>query len=256
MPRTDAGGSGGRSPQARHVVQRQIYLFRGGSRKAQAVTAGKGKPMPENYRMQMERVLKENSARRPRLLLHSCCGPCSSAVLEALCPHFEVTVDYYNPNIDTAEEYAHRAAEQARFTAAAPFAAGTQVLVAPYEPQAFYAAVKGLEHIPEGGARCFACYALRLRHAAALAKQLSCEYFCTTLSVSPHKNAAKLNELGCAIAEEYSVKWLPSDFKKADGFRRSTALSAEYGMYRQDYCGCVFSKREAEARRAARAPAL
>ena len=116
--------------------------------------------------------------------------------------------------------------------------------------------MKGLEHIPEGGARCFACYALRLRHAAALAKQLSCEYFCTTLSVSPHKNAAKLNELGCAIAEEYSVKWLPSDFKKADGFRRSTALSAEYGMYRQDYCGCVFSKREAEARRAARAPAL
>ena len=104
MPRTDAGGSGGRSPQVRHAVWRQIYLFRGGSRKAQAVTAGKGKPMPENYRMQMERVLKENSARRPRLLLHSCCGPCSSAVLEALCPHFEVTVDYYNPNIDTAED--------------------------------------------------------------------------------------------------------------------------------------------------------
>ena len=191
--------------------------------------------MPENYMLQMKRVFAQTGARRPKLLLHSCCGPCSSSVLEMLCPHFEVTVDYYNPNIDTAEEYAHRAAEQTRFAAAAPFAGGTQVLVAPYEPQAFYAAVKGLEHIPEGGARCFACYALRLRHAAALAKQLSYEYFCTTLSVSPHKNAAKLNELGQAIAEEYGVKWLPSDFKKADGFRRSTALSAEYGMYRQDY---------------------
>ena len=132
----------------------------------------------------------------PGCFLHSCCGPCSSAVLEALCPHFEVTVDYYNPNIDTAEEYARRAAEQARFAAAAPFAAGTQVLVAPYEPQAFYAAVKGLEHIPEGGARCFACYALRLRHAAALAKQLSCEYFCTTLSVSPHKKRRKAERAG------------------------------------------------------------
>ena len=119
--------------------------------------------MPENYMLQMKRVFAQTGARRPKLLLHSCCGPCSSSVLETLCPHFEVTVDYYNPNIDTAEEYAHRAAEQTRFAAAAPFAGGTQVLVAPYEPQAFYAAVKGLEHIPEGGARCFACYALRLR---------------------------------------------------------------------------------------------
>lgn len=211
-----------------------------------------GYGMAENLMLEMKRVVQQLGTRRPKLLLHSCCGPCSSSVLEVLCPHFEVTIDYYNPNIDTAEEYAHRAAEQTRFVQQAPFAAQTQVQVAPYEPQEFYEAVKGLEAIPEGGARCFACYSLRLRHAAALASKLSCEYFCTTLSVSPHKNAAKLNELGRALAAEYGVKWLPSDFKKADGFRRSTALSAEYGMYRQDYCGCVFSKREAEMRRAAK----
>ena len=207
--------------------------------------------MARNYQLELEACLRELAGQRPRLLLHSCCAPCSSYVLEYLSTFFEITVDYYNPNLDSEKEYQLRCAEQARFLEQAPFCTGVRLEAVPYEPAAFYSAVKGLERIPEGGARCFACYALRLRHAAALAKQLSCEYFCTTLSVSPHKNAAKLNELGQAIAEEYGVKWLPSDFKKADGFRRSTALSAEYGMYRQDYCGCVFSRREAEARRAA-----
>ena len=204
----------------------------------------------ENYQLELDRLIAALDGRRPRLLLHSCCAPCSSYVLEALTPHFAVTVDYYNPNIDTAAEYAHRAEEQRRFAARAGELAGpVEVLVAPYEPAEFYAAAKGLEQLPEGGARCWACYRLRLAHTARRAAEGGYDYFCTTLSISPHKDAAKLNEIGRELAAQYGVAWLPSDFKKKNGFKRSTELSAAYGMYRQDYCGCVFSKREAEARR-------
>ena len=210
----------------------------------------------ENYQRQLELLLARLGGRRPRLLLHACCAPCSSYVLEALTPYFDITVDYYNPNIDTAEEYAHRAAEMRRFAAqAAELSAPVEVLVAPYAPEEFYAAARGMENLPEGGARCWACYRLRLAHAAQLAAAGGYDYFCTTLSISPHKNAQKLNEIGRETAARYGVAWLPSDFKKKDGFKRSTQLSAEYGMYRQDYCGCVFSKRELAARAARQAGA-
>ena len=204
--------------------------------------------MPENYMLQMKRVL-----RKPARAGQSCFALVLRALLQFgagnAMPHFEVTVDYYNPNIDTAEEYAHPRPTNAVYRSR-PFAGGTQVLWPERRPQPRRG--KGLEHIPGGGARCFACYALRLRHAAALAKQLSCECFCTTLSVSPHKNAAKLNELGQAVAEEYGVKWLPSDFKKSG--RLSPFHGAERGIrqYRQDYCGCVFSGARPKRRRAKR----
>ncbi len=204
-----------------------------------------------NYQLELEKTLAGLQG-TPRLLLHSCCAPCSSYVLESLAPHFAITVDYYNPNIYPAAEYERRAEEQRRFIDAQPHANPVALQAAPYEPDAFYNAVKGLEAIPEGGARCFACYALRLRHAAAMAKAGGYDFFASTLSISPHKNAAKLNELGAALAAEYGVAWLPNDFKKKNGFKRSGVLSAEYGLYRQDYCGCVFSLQESEARAAAK----
>lgn len=204
--------------------------------------------MAQNYQKELEGLLAGLAGRRPRLLLHSCCAPCSSYVLESLTPFFDITVDYYNPNIDTAEEYAHRAAEQRRFAAQAALFSPVAVHVEPYAPREFYEAVKGLEHIPEGGERCFACYRLRLAQAARLAKAGGYDYFCTTLSISPHKNAAKLNEIGEELAAQVGVAWLPSDFKKKGGFQRSAQLSAQYGMYRQDYCGCIFSKQERERR--------
>ena len=204
--------------------------------------------MARIYQKELEQLIAGLDGRRPLLLLHSCCAPCSSYVLESLTPYFDITVDYYNPNIDTAEEYAHRAAEQRRFAAGAALSSPVAVHVEPYQPREFYEAVRGLEQIPEGGARCFACYRLRLAQAARLAKAGGYDYFCTTLSISPHKNAAKLNEIGEEAAAETGVAWLPADFKKKGGFQRSTQLSAQYGMYRQDYCGCVFSKRERAAK--------
>lgn len=200
--------------------------------------------MGENFQRNMEHLIQNFGGERRTLLLHSCCAPCSSYVLEALTPYFDITVDYYNPNIDTAAEYEHRAQEQRRFAAEACLASPVRVHVEPYSPEEFYAAVKGLEHIPEGGERCFACYRLRLEQAARLCRDGGYDYFCTTLSISPHKNAAKLNEIGAAMARKYGVAWLPSDFKKKNGFKRSTQLSTEHHMYRQDYCGCVFSKKE------------
>ncbi len=210
--------------------------------------------MGENFQRTMEHLIQNFGGERRTLLLHSCCAPCSSYVLEALTPYFDITVDYYNPNIDTAEEYEHRAQEQRRFAAEACLAASVHVHVEPYSPAEFYAAVRGLEHIPEGGERCFACYRLRLEQAARLCRDGGYDYFCTTLSISPHKNAAKLNEIGEAMARKYDVAWLPSDFKKKNGFKRSTQLSAEHHMYRQDYCGCVFSKKERRQAQEAQPP--
>lgn len=188
----------------------------------------------------------------PRLLLHACCAPCSSYVLEYLAAHFAITVYYYNPNIAPETEYRFRAGELQRLLTEMNPARPVDYLEGPYEPARFYALSRGLEQEPEGGERCFRCYRLRLESTAQTAQRLGFAYFTTTLSISPYKNAAKLNEIGEALAAEYGVRYLTSDFKKRNGYRRSCELSTQYGLYRQDYCGCVYSQAEAAARRAAR----
>lgn len=200
-----------------------------------------------NYQKELERVLGDLTARevRPSLLLHSCCAPCSSYCLEYLSPYFEVTVYYYNPNITEEKEYRLRAAEQRRLVAEF---AGVSFREGPYDPQAFLAVAKGLEDVPEGGERCFRCYELRLRQAARAAVEGGYHYVTTTLSISPLKNSQKLNEIGMAVAAEEGACWLPGDFKKRDGYKRSIELSAQYHLYRQNYCGCLYSKAEAEKR--------
>jgi len=197
----------------------------------------------EELEQEIERLDKT-----PTLLLHSCCAPCSSAVLERLTRYFSVTVFYYNPNIDPEEEYRHRVDEQKRLISELPVCHPVSFLEGRYEPERFYRTVSGLEEVQEGGARCFACYELRLREAARAAYDGGYDWFTTTLSVSPLKNAEKLTEIGEAVGEEYGVRFLPSDFKKRDGYKRSVELSKLYGLYRQNYCGCVFSKREAAGR--------
>lgn len=183
----------------------------------------------------------------PALFLHSCCAPCSSYVLEYLRKYFRIMVFYYNPNITEGEEYRKRVAEQKRLIAA--YNAECQgypieIIEGDYEPERFLEIASGLEQCPEGGERCFACYELRLRETAKRAKAGGYDFFTTTLSISPLKNAAKLNEIGERLAQEYGVRWLPSDFKKKDGYKRSIELSREYDLYRQDYCGCVYSRRQ------------
>ena len=203
-----------------------------------------------NYQRELEAVIKENESksRVPRLLLHSCCAPCSSYVLEYLSDYFEITVFYYNPNISPAEEYEKRAAEQQHLIRELPAKHPITLVVGAYEPERFYAVSRGLETVPEGGERCFRCYRLRLEAATKMAAEGGFDYFATTLTISPLKNAGKLNEIGEELSQIYKVEHLPSDFKKKNGYRRSVELSAEYGLYRQNYCGCVFSKREQELR--------
>ena len=185
-----------------------------------------------NFAQQMDEVLKTLAPARPKLLLHACCGPCSSAVLEQLCQYFEITVLYYNPNTWPAEEYYRRGEEL-----------GVTVVEDHYDPQEFYTAVQGLEQEPERGSRCTVCYRLRMRRAAQYAAEHGFDWFTTTLSISPHKDARRINEIGQQLEEEFGVKHLPSDFKKHNGYLRSLQLSEEYGLYRQDYCGCEFSAR-------------
>ena len=203
-----------------------------------------------NYQRELEAVIKENESksRVPRLLLHSCCAPCSSYVLEYLSDYFEITVFYYNPNISPAEEYEKRAAEQQHLIRELPAKHPIHLVVGAYEPERFYAVSRGLEQVPEGGERCFRCFRLRLEEAAKMAAEGGFDYFATTLTISPLKNAQKLNEIGEELSELYKVEHLPSDFKKKNGYKRSIELSAIYGLYRQNYCGCVFSKRDAEER--------
>lgn len=195
-----------------------------------------------NYAQQMDEVVRALGGTRPRLLLHACCGPCSSAVLEQLCVYFDVTILYYNPNTWPAEEYRRRGDELKRFLALA-HPLDVQLVEDHYDPQEFYAAVKGLENEPERGARCTVCYRLRMRRAAEYAAANGFAWFTTTLSLSPHKDAKRINEIGRELEAEFGVKHLPSDFKKRNGYLRSLELSAEYGLYRQDYCGCEFSAR-------------
>ena len=199
----------------------------------------------ENYQLVLDRTIKdiEKSGKVPRLLLHSCCAPCSSYVLEYLSKYFDITVLYYNPNIYPPEEFGKRAEEQVRLADEMDFGHSVKVIVADFNADEFYSAVRGHEDDPEGGGRCRICFELRLGAAAAYAREHGFDYFTTTLSISPLKNAAVLNEVGANMAEKYGVAYLFSDFKKRGGYKRSCELSAQYGLYRQDYCGCVFSVR-------------
>lgn len=197
----------------------------------------------ENYQHKLE-ILINNLSGTPRLLLHCCCAPCSSYVLEYLSRFFEITCLFYNPNISPAEEYEKRAEELRRLISELPHKNPLSIIVEKYNPQDFFAAVKGYEHIKEGGERCFRCYRLRLEMAAKYAKEYNFDYFCSTLSISPLKNARKLNDIGEELSEIYKISHLPNDFKKQGGYKRSIELSAEYDLYRQNYCGCVFSKNE------------
>ena len=208
-----------------------------------------------NYQKELDKVIEvlQRQGRVPRLLLHSCCAPCSSYVLEYLSRYFEITVFYYNPNIYPPEEFGKRVEEQKRQIAQLPAEHSISFLDGPYEPERFYEMARGLEQVPEGGARCFKCYRLRLTETAEMARAGKYDYFTTTLSISPLKNAEKLNEIGGQLAKDYGVDYLYSDFKKRNGYKRSTELSREYGLYRQDYCGCVFSMRERRAQQEAAA---
>ncbi|MGN0680343.1 MAG: epoxyqueuosine reductase QueH [Oscillospiraceae bacterium] len=204
-----------------------------------------------NYQRKLDALIKTLDY-TPKLLLHSCCAPCSSYCLEYLAEYFSITVLYYNPNISPEEEFFKRAEEQRRLIAALPVKNPVSLVVDDYDPHEFFDIAKGLENVPEGGERCFKCYRLRLERAANYAAAHGFDYFCTTLSISPLKNAAKINEIGEALEAELSaratsgnlpsVKFLPSDFKKKGGYLRSIELSREYELYRQNYCGCVFSK--------------
>ena len=196
-----------------------------------------------NYQKELDKVIESLSQQEkvPTLLLHSCCAPCSSYVLEYLSNYFGITVFYYNPNIYPDEEYEMRVREQQRFIRAFPAKHPIDFIEGAYDKERFYEMARGLEQVPEGGQRCFQCYELRLREAGELAKARGFDYFTTTLSISPMKNAQKLNEIGQCLAEELGVSYLCSDFKKRNGYKRSTEISKEYGMYRQDYCGCVYS---------------
>ena len=208
-----------------------------------------------NYQKELDKVIEvlQRQGRVPRLLLHSCCAPCSSYVLDYLSRYFEITVFYYNPNIYPPEEFGKRVEEQKRLIAQLPAEHPISFLDGPYEPERFYEMARGLEQVPEGGARCFKCYRLRLTETAEMARAGKYDYFTTTLSISPLKNAEKLNEIGGQLAKDYGVDYLYSDFKKRNGYKRSTELSREYGLYRQDYCGCVFSMRERRAQQEAAA---
>jgi hypothetical protein len=206
-----------------------------------------------NFQKELDKLIEnmEKSGELGKtLLLHSCCAPCSSYCMEYLRQYFNITVFYYNPNISYQEEYRKRVEEQKRlikaFNDKAEFP--INVIEGDYEPDKFYEIAKGLENCKEGGERCFKCYELRLRKTAELALRQNFDYFTTTLTISPLKNAAKLNEIGESLACEYGINWLVSDFKKKNGYKRSTELSKEYNLYRQNYCGCVYSQNDYERR--------
>ena len=196
--------------------------------------------MNVNYHREMERTISsiKKTGEKPKLLMHSCCAPCSSACIERVKDYFDLVIYYYNPNIDGVEEYQKREAEQERLCTAL----GVGFIGSKYDKNQFLSKVSGLENEKEGGARCSVCYELRLEETAKKAVELGCNYFTTTLTVSPLKDAERLNSIGFKLAEKYGVKFLPSDFKKKGGYLRSIELSREYGLYRQNYCGCEFSK--------------
>lgn len=199
-----------------------------------------------NYQKELDKLISnlQKEKRVPKLLLHSCCAPCSSYVLEYLSDYFEITVFYYNPNIFPESEYTKRILEQQMLLQDMKVKYPISFLAGGYDRDRFYGIARGLEHLQEGGERCFKCYELRLEEAAKIAQEGEFDYFTTTLSISPMKNAEKLNEIGNKVGGKYGVSYLQSDFKKKNGYKRSIELSKEFGLYRQDYCGCEFSFRD------------
>ena len=197
-----------------------------------------------NYQKILDKKIEEitSNGRTPSLLLHACCAPCSSYVLEYLADFFNITIFYYNPNITEEAEYRKRVTEEQRLISQMPLKNSVSFLEGKYDPERFFEMTKGMENIPEGGERCFKCYRLRIAETADIAKEKGFDYFTTTLSISPLKNAQKLNEIGGEEAERVGVPYLFSDFKKREGYKRSIQLSAQYGLYRQNYCGCIYSK--------------
>lgn len=200
----------------------------------------------KNYQIVLDNILKDVSKldRKPSLLLHVCCGPCSSYVLEYLSNYFEITILFYNPNIYPKEEYIRRKEEMEEFVSKAY--PNTKYIIMDYNEKEFYDAVRGYEHLGERSERCFKCYELRLKKTVEYAKENGYDYFTTSLSISPYKVSSKLNEIGSILEKEYGINYLYSDFKKKNGYKRSIELSREYNMYRQEYCGCVYSKVERE----------
>lgn len=196
-----------------------------------------------NYQIELDKIINSiDKSNPPRLFLHSCCAPCSSYTLEYLSNHFDITVYYFNPNISPKEEFDKRFAEQKRLIDSLPAKNPIKLVLGEYDYNDFLQIARGLENVAEGGERCFRCYRLRLESTARIAKEQGFDYFCTTLSISPLKNSQKINQIGYEVAQKYGIKWLPSDFKKREGYKRSIELSKEYNLYRQSFCGCVFSK--------------
>ena len=201
-----------------------------------------------NYNVEMEKILEEikESNITPKLLLHSCCAPCSSHVISVLTNYFDITILYYNPNIEPFEEYEKRKQEEIRFINEFPNKNKLDIIDCDYDNNIFHEMSKGLEQEKEGGARCVKCYHLRLDKTATIAKELNYDYFATTLTVSPLKNSEKLNTIGLFLENKYNIKYLVSDFKKKEGYKHSIELAKEYNLYRQDYCGCIYSKEQRE----------
>lgn len=199
-----------------------------------------------NYQKELDKIIEMNQKENvvPTLLLHSCCAPCSSYCMEYLSQFFKITVYYYNPNISEQAEYAKRVEEQKKLISTMPVKNPVSFMEGEYKPEDFFAMAKGLENCPEGGKRCFKCYEMRLLSTAQRCKECGFDYFTTTLSISPLKNAEKLNEIGERLAEKMGINYLVSDFKKREGYKRSIELSKEYDLYRQNFCGCAYSKAE------------
>lgn len=197
-----------------------------------------------NYQRELDKQINKIKEQGilPKLLLHSCCAPCSSYVLEYLSEYFDITIYYYNPNISPKEEFSKRIDEQKRLINELPVKNKISFISGKYDNSKYEKMIKGLEEQPEGGSRCYLCYKLRLEETAKLAQEMGFDYFTTTLSISPYKNSKVLNEIGEELEKNYNVNYLYADFKKKDGYKRSIELSKIYGLYRQDYCGCIFSK--------------
>ncbi len=204
-----------------------------------------------NYQLEMEKIIESEIKRNrvPSLLLHACCAPCSSRVLEVLSDYFHITILYYNPNIFPEEEFDKRLVELQRLVKELKTKYPIEVYPGRYDPKEFFSMAKGHERDKEGGERCFKCYRLRLEETAKLAKEYQFDYFTTTLSISPYKNSRVLNEIGQELAKQYELNYLFADFKKKDGYHRSIELSKEYHLYRQDYCGCIYSKQERDEKK-------
>lgn len=207
-----------------------------------------------NYNKLMEEEIERNTSQNiiPSILLHSCCAPCSSHVIATLTPYFNITILYYNPNIEPYEEYLKRKEEEIRFIKEYPNQNKLDIIDCDYDNDKFHEMSIGLEEVPEGGARCIKCYYLRMKKTAQLAKENNYDYFATTLTVSPLKNSTKLNEIGESLSKKYNIKYLYSDFKKKNGYLHSIELAKQYSLYRQDYCGCIYSKIEREKQKSAK----